>query len=47
MFMLVDTRLVGVLLVVDMGNREAARDALAPIQETLSRLSARSAPAER
>jgi hypothetical protein len=44
MFVLIDTRLIGVLLVVDMGNREAARDALAPIQETLSRLSARSAP---
>jgi hypothetical protein len=44
MFMLVDMRLVGVLLVIDMGNRDAARDGLAPIEETLSRLSARSAP---
>jgi len=44
MFMLIDMRLVGVLLVIDMGNREAARDALAPIEETLSRLSARSVP---
>ncbi len=47
MFMLVDMRLVGVLLVIDMGNRDAARDGLAPIEETLSRLSARSAPAGR
>jgi hypothetical protein len=42
--MLVDMRLVGVLLVIDMGNRDAARDGLAPIEETLSQLSARSAP---
>jgi len=47
MFMLIDTRLVGVLLVIDMGNRDAARDGLKPIEETLSQLSARSAPAER
>jgi hypothetical protein len=44
MFMLVDVQLVGVLLVVEMGNRNAARDGLAPIEETLSRLSARSVP---
>jgi hypothetical protein len=44
MFMLVDMRLVGVLLVIDMGNRDAAREGLAPIEETLSQLSARSAP---
>jgi hypothetical protein len=44
MFMQVDVRLVGVLLTIDMGNREAARDGLAPIQETLAQLSARSAP---
>src|SRR5215472_15707881 len=44
MFMVVDIRLFGVLLVIDMGNREAARNALAPVEETLSRLSARSAP---
>jgi len=47
MFMLVDTRLVGVLLVIDLGNRDAAREGLKPIEETLSRLSARSAPAGR
>jgi hypothetical protein len=47
MFMQVDVRLVGVLLTIDMGNREAARDGLAPIQETLAQLSARSAPASR
>jgi hypothetical protein len=45
-FMQVDMRLIGVLLVIDMGNREAARSALAPIQETLSQWSARSAPAK-
>jgi len=44
MFTTIDMRLVGILLVIDMGNREAARNALAPIEETLSRLSARSAP---
>jgi hypothetical protein len=44
MFMQVDTRIVGALIVIDIGSREAARDALAPIAETLSQLSARSAP---
>ena len=44
MLTLVDARLVGVLLVIDMGNRDAARDALAPIRETLARLAVRSAP---
>jgi hypothetical protein len=44
-FMQVDATLVGVLLVIDLGNREAARNALAPIAETLSALSVRSAPA--
>jgi len=44
MFMLVDVQLVGVLLVVELGNRDAARGGLVPIEETLSRLSARSAP---
>jgi hypothetical protein len=47
MFMQVDVRLVGVLLTIDMGNRDAARSGLAPIQETLAQLSARSAPASR
>ena len=44
MFMQVDVRLVGVLLVIDLGNRDAARSALAPVEETLTRLAARSAP---
>jgi hypothetical protein len=43
-FVLVDTRLIGVLLTIDMGNRKAARDGLAPIAATLADLSARSAP---
>ena len=44
-FMQVDARIVGALIVIDIGSREAARDALAPIAETLAALSARSAPA--
>ena len=44
MFMQIDVRLVGVLLVIDLGNRDAARSALAPVEETLTRLAARSAP---
>jgi hypothetical protein len=44
MFVLVETRIVGVLLVIEMGNRDAARRGLAPIEETLASLSARSAP---
>src|SRR5882757_6005035 len=44
MFMLVDTRLIGVLLTIDMGNRNAAREGLAPVEETLSWLRLRSAP---
>jgi hypothetical protein len=44
-FMQVDARIVGALIVIDIGNREAARSALAPIAETLAGLSARSAPA--
>jgi hypothetical protein len=43
MFMLVDTQLVGVLLVIEMGNRDAARSGFAPIGETLASLSERSA----
>jgi len=43
-FMLVDMRLIGVLLVIDLGNRDAARKGLAPIKETLARWSERSAP---
>jgi len=44
MFTLIDMRLVGVLLTIDMGNRDAARAGLAPIEDTLTRLSAKSAP---
>jgi hypothetical protein len=47
MFMQVDVQLVGVLLTIDMGNRDAARNGLSPIGETLSRLSTRSAPGTR
>ncbi len=47
MFMLIDARIVGALIVIDIGSRDAAREALAPIAETLSRLSARSAPESR
>jgi hypothetical protein len=42
-FMQTDMRIVSALLVIDIGSREAARDALAPIAETLARLSERSA----
>jgi hypothetical protein len=47
MLMQVDMRLVGALIVIDIGSREAAREALAPIQETLTQLRARSAPPAR
>jgi hypothetical protein len=47
MFMQVDMRLVGALIVIDIGSREAARDALAPIQETLTQLSALSGSTSR
>ncbi len=43
-FMQIDMRLVGVLLVIGLGNRDAARAALAPIEETLIRLQAGSTP---
>jgi hypothetical protein len=43
-FVLVDVRLIGVLLTIDMGNRDAAREGMRPIEEILARLSARSAP---
>ncbi|MCC6779225.1 MAG: hypothetical protein IT537_21785 [Hyphomicrobiales bacterium] len=42
MVTLTDSRLVGALIVIDIGSREAARSALAPIGETLADLSARS-----
>ena len=47
MFMQVDARIVGALIVIDIGSREAARDALAPIADTLSRLRTRSEPPSR
>ncbi len=37
-FMQIDVRLVGALLVIDMGSRDAARQALTPLAETLARL---------
>jgi hypothetical protein len=46
-FMLIDMRIIGVLLTIDMGNRDAAREGLAPIEQTLAQLSARSEPAAR
>jgi hypothetical protein len=47
MFMQVETRLVGVLLVIDMGNRDAARAGIAPVEEMLTQLKTRSEPAAR
>ncbi len=44
LFMQVDARIVGALIVIDIGSRDAARDALAPIAETLSQLSAAPEP---
>jgi hypothetical protein len=44
MFMQVDARIVGALIVIDIGSRDAARDALAPIAETLAQLGADPAP---
>jgi len=41
-----DTSIVGVMLVVDFGSREAAREALVPIGRSLSELRARAAPGE-
>jgi hypothetical protein len=43
MLMQLDARIVGVLLVIDFGSREAARAALTPIGQTLSDLAARAA----
>jgi len=43
----IDARVVGALIVIGIGRREAARDALTPIGDTLSRLQARSAPPAR
>ena len=47
MFMQTDMQIVGVLLVIDLGNRDAARAGLLPIGATLSRLRERSAPEAR
>jgi hypothetical protein len=44
--MQLDVSIVGVMLVVDFGSREAARDALVPIGRSLSELRARAAPGE-
>jgi hypothetical protein len=41
MLMQLDVSMVGVMLVIDFGSREAARDALAPIGQTLAELEAR------
>ena len=40
----VDTAVVGALIVIDIGSREAARAALAPIGGTLAKLRARAVP---
>ncbi len=40
----VDSRLVGAMIVIDIGSRDAARDALTPIGETLAQLRERAAP---
>jgi hypothetical protein len=44
MFMQVDAQIVGAMLVIDMGNRDAARKALAPIGDTLAELTKKTAP---
>jgi hypothetical protein len=44
MLMQVDVSILGVMLVIDFGSREAARGALAPLEQTLAELSARFAP---
>ena len=40
----IDVALVGVLIVIDIGSREAARAALTPIGETLAKLHERATP---
>jgi len=47
MFLDVDMRIVGVLLVIDLGNRDAARTGLEAIESKVTELSARSSPPER
>ena len=46
MLMQLDVSIVGVLLVIDFGSREAARDALTPIGQHLDELGARAARRE-
>jgi len=46
LFMQVDASLVGAMIVIDIGSRDAARAALAPIADTLSKLKAGAAAAE-
>jgi hypothetical protein len=41
----IDVRVLGALLVIDLGSRDAARDALKPIGATLEQLYGRAAPA--
>ena len=40
----IDARVVGALIVIDIGSREAARSALAPIGDTLAKLRERATP---
>jgi hypothetical protein len=47
LLMQVDMRLVSALIVIDIGSREAAREALAPIEATLAQLNERTAPEAR
>jgi hypothetical protein len=47
MFMQIDMRLIGTLLVIDMGNRDAARNSLAPLADLLAQLRTRTEPAAR
>ncbi len=46
MLMQVDTSIVGALLVIDLGSRDAARNSLAPIEEILLRMQDDPAPPE-
>ena len=46
LLMQLDASMLGVMIVVDIGSRDAARDALTAIGETLAALSTRLAPAE-
>jgi hypothetical protein len=47
MFLDVDMRIVGTLLIIDLGNRDAARSALEAIEAIVADLSARSAERDR